>query len=57
MGMPTYCKLKVMYGLLYVIFTGVSAKEQTQLLFTSEGFPSSSVASHRREGIYDLTTI
>ncbi|XP_068756023.1 protein NLRC3-like [Montipora capricornis] len=27
----------------------VSAKEQTHLLFTSEGFPSSSVASHRRE--------
>ncbi|XP_068699896.1 protein NLRC3-like isoform X2 [Montipora foliosa] len=27
----------------------VSAKEQTHLLFTSEGFPSSSVAFHRRE--------
>ncbi|XP_068756046.1 uncharacterized protein [Montipora capricornis] len=27
----------------------VSAKEQTHLLFTSKGFPSSSVASHRRE--------
>ena len=43
-----------MYGLLYVIFTDVSAKEQTQILFTSESFPSSSVASHRTEGIYAL---
>ena len=55
MRIPTYCK--VMYGLLYLTFTDVSAKEQTHLLFTSEGFPSSSVASQRREGIYDLTAI
>ena len=53
--MPTYCK--VMSGLLYVIFTDVSVKEQTQMLFTRESFPSSSVASHRTEGIYDLTGI
>ncbi|XP_068756016.1 NLR family CARD domain-containing protein 3-like, partial [Montipora capricornis] len=39
----------VMYGLLYLTFTDVSAKEQTLLLFPSEGFPTSSVASHRRE--------
>ena len=55
MRMPTYCK--VMYGLLNVIFTGVSAKELTQIPFTSESFPSSSVASHRTEGIYNLTAI
>ena len=55
MLMLTY--FKVMYGVLYVIFTDVSAKEQTQLLFTSESFPSSSVASHRTEGIYNLTAI
>ena len=55
MRMPTYCK--VIYGLLNVIFTDVSAKEQTQILFTSESFPSSSVASHRTEGIYNLTAI
>ena len=46
-----------MSGLLYVIFTDVSVKEQTQMLFTRESFPSSSVASHRTEGIYDLTGI
>ena len=55
MRIPTYCK--VMYGLLYLTFTDDSAKEQTLLLFPSEGFPTSSVASHRREGIYDLTAI
>ena len=55
MRIPTYCK--VMYGLLYLTFTDVSAKEQTLLLFPSEGFPTSSVASHRREGVYDLTAI
>ena len=55
MRIPTYCK--VMYGLLYLTFTDVSAKEQTHLLFASKGFPSSSVASHRREGINDLTGI
>ena len=55
MRMPTYCK--VMYGLLNVIFAGVSTKELTQIPFTSESFPSSSVASHRTEGIYNLTAI
>ena len=38
----------------YMILTDVSANEQTQLLFTSESFPSSSLASHGTKGIYDL---
>ena len=49
-----------MYGLLYVIVVDVSAKEQTQILFTSESFPSSSVASLRTEGIinyFNLTKL
>ncbi|XP_068753929.1 nucleotide-binding oligomerization domain-containing protein 2-like [Montipora capricornis] len=46
MRMPTYCK--VMNDLVYEIIE-VSTKQQTQFLFTSEGFPSSSVDSHRTE--------
>ena len=36
----------------YMILTDVSANEQSQLLFASESFPSSSLTSHRTKGIF-----